>query len=331
MNSVNCLLSIVVPAYNASNYIDDFFSCVEAQCTCGFEVIVVDDGSNDDTYQRLLNHQPFAKDYKLLVIHQENMGQNGARLRGLKEASGKYIWFVDIDDIFVPDAITQIKGMLQWGAFPDCVLFSIERLQKDGKTIHEKKLFPDRKLFCGDEIKQVLSLAIGTSKLNSLYSKVFSRSELLRSIEDVAKIPSLRYGEDFVISSLFLENAATILYDPSPIYIYRDISSSVMHDAVSKKMLYDSNEVFRIKNDMASRLKIDFSRELLAFSGSEVCGFVRRILYSKYSFLKKKELFCLLFSSDFFLYAKNNRYKGNTLKRRLTFSLARAYSAVLCK
>ena len=328
---MNCLLSIVVPAYNASKYIDSFFSCVEAQMTRDFEIIIVDDGSNDDTYQRLLNYQLFAKDYKLVVIHQENMGQNGARLRGLKEASGKYIWFVDIDDLFVSDAIAQIEGMLQWGAFPDCVLFSMERLQKDGKTIYEKKLFPNRKLFCEDEKKQVLSLAMGTSKLNSLWSKVFSRSELLNSIEDIAKMPALRYGEDFVISSLFLENAATVLYDPSPIYIYRDISSSVMHDEVSEKMLDDSNEVFRIKNGIASRLKIDFSRELLAFSGSEVCGFARRILYSKSSFLRKKELFGLLFSTDFFSYAKNNRYKGDTLKRRLTFSLARVCSAVLCK
>ncbi len=100
--SIPMKLSIIIPAYNAEAYLPQCLDSILAQERQGCEVIVVDDGSTDGT-AALLERYPDVK-----VIHQENHGMSTARNRGLDEARGEYILFVDSDDLLTDGALATL-------------------------------------------------------------------------------------------------------------------------------------------------------------------------------------------------------------------------------
>jgi glycosyltransferase involved in cell wall biosynthesis len=88
------MFSVVIPAYNAENYIDISVKSVLSQ-TCGdFELIIVDDGSCDGTNKRIAGYS----DTRIRYIYQENGGVSSARNRGIRESKGEFICFLDSDD-----------------------------------------------------------------------------------------------------------------------------------------------------------------------------------------------------------------------------------------
>ena len=90
-------ISVVIPIYNASEFLDDAFDCLLNQTFIDFELLCVNDGSKDDSLEILNDYA--SKDSRIKVIDKENGGCGSARNRGLDEASGDYIYFFDPDDI----------------------------------------------------------------------------------------------------------------------------------------------------------------------------------------------------------------------------------------
>ncbi len=94
------LVSIIVPVYNVEDYIQDCLNSILSQTYELIEVIVVDDGSTDKSGS--LCDEFSQKDSRIMVIHQCNKGLSGARNAGLALANGKYVTFVDSDDVISP-------------------------------------------------------------------------------------------------------------------------------------------------------------------------------------------------------------------------------------
>ena len=92
----NILLSIIIPAFNVERFIESTLKMLIAQNLEKCEVIVIDDGSKDNTLQ--IAEKIASEDKRIKVIHQENSGQGQARNKGMDIANGKYIGFVDSDD-----------------------------------------------------------------------------------------------------------------------------------------------------------------------------------------------------------------------------------------
>ena len=88
--------SVIVPAYNAAEYLEKCVSSVLQQTRENLEVIVVNDGSTDRTPE--LCEQLRNKDSRVRVIHKENGGLSSARNLGLEAATGEYVFFLDADD-----------------------------------------------------------------------------------------------------------------------------------------------------------------------------------------------------------------------------------------
>ncbi|MGB3514309.1 MAG: glycosyltransferase [Microcoleaceae cyanobacterium] len=103
------LVSVVIPTYNNANYINSALESVENQTYSFYEIIVVDDGSTDNTYQVL---QPYLD--KIKYVYQENQGAAKARNRGIEISRGEFIAFLDADDFFLPE-----KLALQVGCFAE--------------------------------------------------------------------------------------------------------------------------------------------------------------------------------------------------------------------
>ena len=95
------LLSIIIPAYNIESYIGRCLDSLLNQTYEDLEIIVVDDGSTDNTLSIIKEY--CNKDDRITVIHKENEGVSVARLTGMKKAKGEYVGFVDGDDIVEQD------------------------------------------------------------------------------------------------------------------------------------------------------------------------------------------------------------------------------------
>ena len=90
-------ISIIVPVYNLECCIDKTIKNIVAQTYSDIEIIIIDDGSSDKTL--LICRQWETKDSRIKVLHQENKGVSAARNRGIDEANGDFICFVDGDDL----------------------------------------------------------------------------------------------------------------------------------------------------------------------------------------------------------------------------------------
>lgn len=100
------LISIIVPVYNAERFIEETMSCVAAQSYPRWELLLVEDGSNDRTVSIIEEYIRKHDEKRIRLIRQpENLGAARARNRGLEEAAGRYIAYLDADDLWVPEKL----------------------------------------------------------------------------------------------------------------------------------------------------------------------------------------------------------------------------------
>lgn len=129
-----CNISIIIPAYNVEKYLNEALNSVGEQSEFPDEVILIDDGSTDQTLKIAESYEfPFI--YKVISI--ENCGQGNARNIGARLASSEYIYYFDSDDILDKDFIKSMKANIKSNNFPDIVLFS-------GQTFNDKNYKGDR-------------------------------------------------------------------------------------------------------------------------------------------------------------------------------------------
>lgn len=104
------LVSIVIPVYNAEAFIEETVQSVLKQTYTNIEVIIVNDGSTDSSLEKV---QAFASDGRVTVLGQTNAGVAVARNKGLNHASGKYIAFLDSDDVWLPNFLQKRIDVLE--------------------------------------------------------------------------------------------------------------------------------------------------------------------------------------------------------------------------
>lgn len=104
------LISVIMPCYNAETYLEEAIASVFAQTLQDLELIVIDDGSSDSSFQLLKGLQK--KHPRLLVLEQENQGPYPARNKGLAQAQGQYIAFLDADDYWAKDCLEKLYNTL---------------------------------------------------------------------------------------------------------------------------------------------------------------------------------------------------------------------------
>lgn len=105
-------LSIIIPAYNAEEFIDSCVSSLLEQTYQDFDVIVVNDGSKDKTLE-ILTQIKNEKKLSLTILNQENSGQAVARNNALKHVQGEYIMFLDIDDTIEPNMLEDMMEVVE--------------------------------------------------------------------------------------------------------------------------------------------------------------------------------------------------------------------------
>ena len=132
--SKNSKVSIIIPVYNAEKYIGRCITSIVDQDYSDFELILVDDGSKDESSKIC---SVFAdRDNRVKVIHQNNCGVSVARNVGIKKSTGNYIIFVDADDYLLPGAITDLyNNMLQTKCELVCGSYKMQKTRERMKVI----------------------------------------------------------------------------------------------------------------------------------------------------------------------------------------------------
>lgn len=124
------LFSIVVPVYNVEKYLSGCIDSLLAQTFADFELILVDDGSKDESPQICDDYQE--KDSRIQVIHKPNAGSNSARNRGIFVATGEYICLVDSDDTVEPDWLEHVRqAIFSVPEAPDLVVYGYQEVYSD--------------------------------------------------------------------------------------------------------------------------------------------------------------------------------------------------------
>ena len=167
----NALISIIIPVYNAADFLERSVGSVRDQTYRNLEIIAVDDGSKDDSLKIL---QGFAReDSRIRVISKENGGSSSARNAGLKEATGDYIGFIDADDHIEPDMYENLAGILDGDPEADAAQILSCEEDEEGNVIKAfGEGFSGDETFDGKSFLRALLLHTGDS---SFCTKLFRR------------------------------------------------------------------------------------------------------------------------------------------------------------
>ena len=127
-------VSIVIPVYNTAPYLRECLDAIRRQTYDVWEAVCIDDGSTDGSGEMLDEYA--TQDVRIRVLHQCNAGVSAARNRGLSEATGEWVWFVDGDDVISREALANVVGAVH--AHPDSFSVAIGCTQRR-KALEEPK------------------------------------------------------------------------------------------------------------------------------------------------------------------------------------------------
>ena len=251
------LVSIIMPVFNAAPFLNKSVSSVESQTYSNWELILVDDGSTDDS--RRLCCELAQRDLRIKALSQSNRGPAAARNRGVRAACGEFLCFLDADDALLPIALeTLLAAASASGA--DVALGNFCKQEGDRPPIPQPAIFsPDGEPFSGkfrilteaDLIEYLRHFLHHPS--NHLVSYCWARLYRLSLVRDHAleADETMRLFEDFAFNLDYLAKARRLVFVNKPVYIYtlRPGHASASMEIFAAPQLVADMEMFRRKVD----------------------------------------------------------------------------------
>lgn len=213
------MVSVVVPAYNAGKTITGCIRSILGQSYLDIEVVVVDDGSYDNTLDKIAEFEPCDK---LRVITKENAGASAARNTGIEYARGEYLMFVDADDEILPDMVKRLVEV-QHNHNADLVKTSIVWVDGDGKETMQ----PTAELLVFKNVKEWKNgfYTLLENGLNSPVGKLYKKDIIdafhIRFCEE------LELSEDLHFNLSYLEHIQSVVFMSEAYYRYYVFNSNV--------------------------------------------------------------------------------------------------------
>ncbi len=209
-------VSVIIPVYNTEAYLDQCIDSVLNQSNTDFELILVDDGSTDNSLE--IENRAVKKDKRVKLIHSNSGCVSIARNIGVDTAKGEWVYFVDSDDYILPDTLRILLAQSEITTEADFIqgAFSVISL---GKFTERSKRFDvlDKyagKLLTGLDYLEKMTLTI-TYPWNSLIKKSFLRDN------NIEFRPDLTVQEDLIYIADILRHGAKGVLVNMPTYVYR--------------------------------------------------------------------------------------------------------------
>lgn len=308
------ICSIIMPCYNVEQYIAKAIKSVLQQSMTNFELLVVIDGSPDNS--QAIAEEFAKKDNRVKVLAKENGGVSSARNFGLKEAVGKYIYFIDPDDWIKPNLLEENISLLEKNG-SDLVVFGIlntfnglvnTKLELEKKTITKGHAFNLQR----DELK-----AFGYS-----WNKIY-KAEIIRQ-EGLLFNESLPLWEDCVFNFSYLKSINSYSFNSECYYYYNIYDGSASHKS------YPDYTNFINAYEQAALGFIDaFKPSNKSQSTGYVYSLFLDVLYSELT--KSKNSFFQNQFDYYFNKVKSLRFSGLSLKKLIIYCSVRYRLVFLLK
>ncbi|MBP3431789.1 MAG: glycosyltransferase family 2 protein [Clostridia bacterium] len=230
------LISVIVPCYNVGKYLDDCLESLAQQTYENYEVICVNDGSKDNTLDVI---KAFCETHeKFRFVDQQNRGLSGARNSGIAVAKGKYLCFVDSDDLVAPEYIETLHSTLTTSnADISCCRFI--RVKDEFKYKNFKPKKEKEKILSFEGTEDILVQLLSCKLLCfSVWNKLYKR-EYLEKIESFPYVfdEKVLFWEDISFNIKYFQFCKTAVYSSKKLYLYRKRGGSLMRSRFNERML----------------------------------------------------------------------------------------------
>lgn len=277
LNIEKCCISIIIPMFNGERYVSKCLNSILSQSLRQFEVIIVDDGSTDNSFD--IAKQYSNKDKRIRVFRQKNSGPVCARVKGLKEIKGDYFTFCDIDDYYSSKyslermyncIIESSCDMIQFGYFKKLRFLSLKRAGIEKDILNHDQFIEHEypKLLCGYWNESSLE----TNVWNKLY-----RKSLTANVSDDLLNEKVFMGEDLILNLYLCEKCNKVKYISEPLYCYRDLTGFTCR--WKTKDMYDLDKIkqhqIKFLNKVAIENKDVFLKELYIDTASWFFSHIR--------------------------------------------------------
>ncbi len=221
------LISIIIPVFQVERYLDACLTAVVNQSYRKLEILLIDDGSTDDSGQ--ICERRAAADARIIVVHQENRGLSAARNEGLRRSKGSCIAFVDADDIPATDYIEHLYRILCDSRADIAVCDYTTQPEAVGCSQKKEKI---RAISSGQMLRQWHGrrMRLETVVWNKLY-----RREILLPGGDFHVFPEGSLHEDVYVSHLLAERAGLIAITSRKLYYYRKRTDSISRAEITRE------------------------------------------------------------------------------------------------
>ncbi len=205
------LVSIIMPAYNCGRFIEESIQSVLAQTATDWELLIVDDNSADHTEAIL---KPYLAQYPNIRYTRfpENRGAAAARNEAIRQACGRYIAFLDSDDLWTPDKLEKQIAFMQAQGATFCAT-GYAKMDEKGRSLH-KAMFPPAEM----DYRTCLRLSDPIGNLTVMYDQ---------SVWGKFQVPDIKKRNDYALWLRMLRTIPCCVGFPEVLATYRVRESSI--------------------------------------------------------------------------------------------------------
>lgn len=222
-------LSVIIPIYNVEKYLDKCLNSVLKQIEKDDEVILVNDGSIDNSLSICENIKDLYKNNNIILINKQNEGVAIARNVGLKKATGDYIFWIDSDDWLDDNCIKYIKDTIE-KTNSDIILFDFYNVNR--KNINPCFIFKEEKKIN----KEKILIEVAQDSFRSFLWRTVVKREIYK---DIYFPEGIQMMEDFSVYHLLFHKAKTFYYIRKPLYYYRLLNNSLSQKKKNVMSIYN--------------------------------------------------------------------------------------------
>lgn len=267
-----CRLSIIIPVYNAEEYLDRCIVSILSQDFSSYEVILVDDGSSDSS--PMICDRYSATDSRFRTVHKANGGVSSARNAGIDLAKGEYLTFIDSDDALLPEALKAMTDRLEG---EDMVLGGYISYMD---SVPRKEMNPlEGRSWSGEDMNTFFDRHIrrNCDMLDSPWAKLFRR----KTVGGLRFNERLSYAEDKLFVFAFLALCSSVRTCTSMVYAYHLRAGSLGSDVASDRHIMQLRRFLPSYSAVIKRLTERYpdSRKLAGLYHNDLVGrYICRIL-----------------------------------------------------
>lgn len=229
------MISIIIPIYNTSEYLEECIKSIINQTYKDFEIILINDGSTDNSLSICQYYE--SHDNRIRLLNQKNSGVSKTRNHGLNYVQGEWVLFVDSDDYILPNALETMFNLAQQN-MSDIILCNAYKL-------------------CNGKYQSLFKLSNETKPIKVVDIKHFALWGYLFKVKiiknnNIKFIDNLAYSEDLLFITNIIPFCKNITYCNSHVYVYRVNPTSACNSINSKKIyhqIYAANQLISLTKE----------------------------------------------------------------------------------